>query len=177
MLVFSVDGLTGIKEAIQAVFPNSEIQRCIIHQLRNSFKYVSYKDLKAFAKDFKAVYTAISEEAAYTELEALDEKWGKKYPFALKSWHANWDVLSPFFKFPTDVKRIMYTTNIIESLHRQLRKVTKSKSIFQSDQALEKMLYLASQNVIKKWTIRYRNWDMVLNQLMIFFEGRIEPYL
>ncbi|RJR13043.1 IS256 family transposase [Candidatus Parcubacteria bacterium] len=177
VLIFSVDGLTGMKEAIEATFPKSEIQRCIIHQLRNSFKYVSHKDVKAFCSDFKAVYTAINEEAALAELEALDAKWGKKYPFAIKSWDANWDVLSPFFKFPSEIRKIMYTTNIIESLHRQFRKVTKAKSIFPSDQALEKMLYLASQNVIKKWTMRYRNWDMVLNQLMIFFEGRIDPYL
>ncbi len=177
VLIFSVDGLTGIKEAIQAVFPKSEIQRCIIHQLRNSFKYISYKDLKTFSHDFKSVYIAISEEDAYAQLDTLEEKWGNKYPFAIKSWYDNWDVLSPFFKFPADVRRIMYTTNIIESLHRQFRKVTKAKSIFPSDQALEKMLYLASQNVTEKWTIRYRNWDMVLNQLMIFFEGRIEPYL
>lgn len=173
VLVFSVDGLTGFKEAISAVFPKSEIQRCIIHQLRNSFKYVSYKDLKAFSADFKNVYMAANEEAAYLELSALEEKWGKKYPFALKSWYANWDVLSPFFKYPYDVRKIMYTTNIIEGLHRQFRKVTKTKSIFPSDQALEKMLYLSSQNIMKKWTQRYRNWDMVLNQLAIFFEGRI----
>lgn len=174
VLIFSIDGLTGLKEAIQAVYPKSEIQRCIIHQLRNSFKYVSYKDIKAFSKDFQSVYTAVSEESALENLSALDQKWGKKYPFALKSWYANWDVLSPFFKYPSDVRRIMYTTNIIEGLHRQFRKATKTKSIFPSDQSLEKMLYLSSQNIMKKWTLRYRNWDMVLNQLAIFFEGRIE---
>lgn len=177
VLIFSVDGLTGLKEAIQAVFPQAEIQRCIIHQLRNSFKYVSYKDLREFASNFRAVYTAVNEEAAYQELNELEEKWSKKYPFAIKSWHANWDVLSPFFKFPVEVRRIMYTTNIIEGLHRQFRKVTKTKSIFPSDQSLEKMLYLASQNTTRKWTQRYRSWDIVLNQLMIFFEGRIEPYI
>ncbi|SNT22433.1 Transposase (or an inactivated derivative) [Anaerovirgula multivorans] len=177
VLIFSVDGLTGLKEAIQAVFPQAQIQRCIIHQLRNSFKYVSYKDLREFASNFRAVYTAVNEETAYQELNDLEEKWSKKYPFAIKSWHANWDVLSPFFKFPVEVRRIMYTTNIIEGLHRQFRKVTKTKSIFPSDQSLEKMLYLASQNTTRKWTQRYRSWDIVLNQLMIFFEGRIEPHL
>lgn len=177
VLIFSVDGLTGLKEAINAAYPNAEIQRCIIHQLRNSFKYVNYKDLKEFSKDFKEVYKAVNEEEAYLNLEKLEEKWGKKYPYAIKSWEMNWDVLSPFFKYPSDIRRIMYTTNIIEGFHRQLRKVTKTKSIFPSDQSLEKMLYLASQNVMKKWTQRYRGWDQILNQLMIFFEGRVHKYL
>lgn len=177
VLVFSVDGLTGLKEAIQAAYPKAEIQRCIIHQLRNSFKYVSYKDLKEFARNFKEVYKAINEESALEKLAELDEKWGKKYPYAIKSWEMNWDVLSPFFKYPSEVRTIMYTTNIIEGFHRQLRKVTKTKSVFPSDQSLEKMLYLASQNVMTKWTQRYKNWDSILNQLMIFFEGRIEGYL
>ena len=177
VLIFSVDRLTGLKEAIQTAYPKAEIQRCIIHQLRNSFKYVSYKDKKEFARDFKAVYTAINEEAAYEALGELEEKWNSKYPFAIKSWDMNWDVLSPFFKYPNEIRTIMYTTNIIESLHRQFRKVTKTKSVFPSDQSLEKMLYLASQNVMKKWSRRYKNWDYILNQLIIYFEGRIEPYL
>lgn len=177
ILIFSVDGLTGLSDAIQASYPKAEVQRCIIHQLRNSFKYVNYKDLKEFSRDFKNVYKAVNEEDALENLTQLDEKWGKKYPYALKSWEMNWDVLSPFFKYPSDIRRIMYTTNIIEGFHRQLRKVTKTKSVFPSDQSLEKMLYLASQNATKKWTQRYRNWDLILNQLMIFFEGRIEKYL
>lgn len=177
VLIFSVDGLTGIKEAIQAAYPKAEIQRCIIHQLRNSFKYVSYKDIKQFARDFKEVYKAVNEETALEKLDELDEKWGSKYPYAIKSWITNWDVLAPFFKYPNEIRTIMYTTNIIEGFHRQLRKVTKTKTVFPSDQSLEKMLYLASQNVMKKWTQRYRNWDSILNQLMIFFDGRIEKYL
>ncbi|MCT4564034.1 MAG: IS256 family transposase [Maledivibacter sp.] len=177
VLIFSVDGLTGIKEAIQASFPKSEIQRCIIHQLRYSFKYVNYKDRKSFSKDFKEVYTAVNEESAYEKLMELEEKWGKKYPYAIKSWESNWDILSPFFKFPLEIRRIMYTTNIIEGLHRQFRKVTKTKSVFPSDQSLEKMLYLASQNIMRKWTLRYRNWDVVLNQLMIFYSERLSPYV
>jgi len=177
VLVFCVDGLTGIKESIIAAYPKAEIQRCIIHQLRNSFKHVSYKDIKEFAKDFKEVYKAPNEEIALENLGELEEKWGKKYPYAIKSWEMNWDVLSPFFKYPQEIRTIMYTTNIIEGFHRQLRKVTKNKTMFPSDQALEKILYLASQNVLKKWTQRYKNWDIVLNQLMIFFEGRIEQYL
>lgn len=177
VLIFSVDGLTGLKEAIQAAYPKAEVQRCIIHQLRNTFKYVSYKDIKEFAKDFKSVYRAINEEEAVENLGKLEEKWGKKYPYAIKSWKINWDVLSPFFKYPKEIRTIMYTTNIIEGFHRQLRKVTKTKTMFPSDQSLEKMLYLASQNVVKKWIQRYKNWDLILNQLSIFFDGRIEPHL
>lgn len=177
ILMFSVDGLAGIKEAISAAYPKAEVQRCIIHQLRNSFKYVSYKDLKAFSKDFKGVYTAVSEEAALDELCRIKEKWGHSYPYAFKSWENNWDVICPFFKYPGEVRKIIYTTNIIEGLNRQFRKVTKSKTIFPSDSSLEKMLYLASINIMNKWTQRYRNWDQVLSQLMVLFGGRLEEYL
>lgn len=177
VLLFCVDGLTGFKEAIHAAFPKAEMQRCIIHQLRNSFKYVSYKDLKAFSKDFKDVYHAINEEMALERLYELKEKWGKEYPFAIRSWENNWDVLSPFYKFPEEVRKIIYTTNIIEGLNRQYRKVTKSKTMFPSDNSLEKMLYLASRNVMKKWTQRYKNWDRVLSQLVIQYPGRIENYI
>jgi putative transposase len=177
VLLFCVDGLTGIKEAINATFPKSEIQRCIIHQLRNSFKFVSYKDLKAFSKDFKSVYSAPSEEAAMDNLIEVKNKWGKQYPYAFKSWENNWEVLSPFYKYPNEVRRIVYTTNIIEGVNRQFRKVTKTKSVFPSDASLEKMLYLATKNVIKKWTQRYRNWDQVLSQLMIMYEDRLLNYI
>lgn len=177
VLMFCVDGLTGLKDAITAAFPKAEVQRCIIHQLRNSFKYVSYKDLKAFSKDFKDVYTAVSEDAALESLCELKDKWGRQYPYAFRSWEGNWDVLSPFYKFPGEIRKIIYTTNIIEGLHRQFRKVTKTKSVFPTDSSLEKMLYLASMNVMKKWTQRYRNWDQVLSQLMIMFQGRLEQYL
>lgn len=177
VLMFCVDGLTGLKEAITAVFPKADVQRCIIHQLRNSFKYVSYKDLKEFSSDFKGVYTAVSEEAALDKLCDLKDKWGRQYPYAFRSWESNWDVLSPFFKFPQEVRKIIYTTNIIEGLNRQFRKVTKTKSVFPSDTSLEKMLYLASMNIMKKWTMRYRNWDQVLSQLIIIFDGRLERYL
>jgi putative transposase len=177
VLLFCVDGLTGIKEAITAAYPKAEIQRCIIHQLRNSFKYVPYKELKAFSQDFKKVYSAINEEEALSNLYEIKEKWGKQYPYAFKSWENNWDVLSPFFKFPGEIRKIIYTTNVIEGLHRQFRKVTKSKTVFPSDTSLEKMLYLASMNIIKKWTHRYRNWDQVLSQLMIMFDDRIEKLI
>lgn len=144
VLIFSVDGLTGIKEAIQAAYPNSEIQRCIIHQLRNSFKYVSYKHLREFANGFKEVYKAVNKEEGYEKLCELKEKWEEKYPYAIKSWEMNWDVLSQFFKYPIEIRTIMYTTNILESVHRQFRKATKTKTIFPSDLALEKMIYLTS---------------------------------
>ena len=177
VLFFCVDGLPGFKEAIQAVFPKAEIQRCVIHMLRNSFKYVSYKDLKKFASDFKAVYNAPNESAALSELENIKEMWGKKYPYAISNWENNWEDVSSFFQFPDDIRRIMYTTNIIEGLNRQYRKVTKTKSVFPSDTSLEKMLYLASQNVTKKWTQRYRNWDQVLNQLIVLYGERLTEYL
>lgn len=177
VLFFCVDGLSGFKEAINSVYPKSQVQRCIIHMLRNSFKYVSYKDIKKFASDFKAVYKAPNEELALAELEMLKDKWGKKYPYAISNWESNWDVVSPFFSFSDDIRRIMYTTNIIEGLNRQFRKVTKTKSSFTNDTSLEKMLYLASMNVLRKWTQRYRNWDMVLSQLSVLFESRLAQYL
>lgn len=177
VLFFCVDGLTGFKEAINAVYPKAEVQRCIIHMLRNSFKYVSYKDLKKFSSDFKAVYKAPTEEIALAELETLKEVWGTKYPYAISSWEMNWEVVRPFFQFTEDIRRIMYTTNIIEGLNRQFRKVTKTKSSFPNDTSLEKMLYLSSQNVIKKWSQRYRNWDLVLSQLSILYDERLNQYL
>ncbi len=177
VLFFCVDGLPGFKEAIEAVYPKAQIQRCVIHMLRNSFKYVNYSDLKKFSSDFKRVYNAPSEEAALVELDSVKEKWGKKYPYAISNWENNWDDVSSFFQFSSDIRRIMYTTNVIEGLNRQYRKVTKTKSVFPSDGALEKMLYLASENIIKKWTMRYRNWDQVLSQLMLLYDDRLAQYL
>lgn len=177
VLFFSVDGLPGFKEAIQAVYPQAQIQRCVVHMLRNSFKYINYNDLKKFASDFKAVYKAPTESAALSELEGIKEKWGKKYPYAISNWENNWEDVNSFFQFPDDIRRIMYTTNIIEGLNRQYRKVTKTKSVFPSDSALEKILYLASENVAKKWTQRYRNWDQVLSQLIILYDERLTKYL
>lgn len=177
VLFFCVDGLAGFKEAIGAVYPQAVVQRCIIHMLRNSFKYVSYKDIKKFASDFKAVYKAPTEEAALNEFAEVKENWGKKYPYAISNWEMNWENVRPFFEFSDDIRRMMYTTNIIEGVHRQFRKVTKTKSIFPTDTSLEKILYLASHNLMKKWTQRYRNWDLVLSQLMILHPERIQPYL
>ena len=177
VLFFCVDGLAGFKEAIQAVFPEAQIQRCIIHMLRNSFKYVNYNDLKKFSADFKYVYNAPNEAVAKEELERMKEVWGKKYPYAIHNWETNWEDVSSFFQFSEEIPRIMYTTNIIEGLNRQYRKVTKAKSVFPSDTSLEKMLYLASNNITKKWTQRYRNWDQVLSQLILLYEERLTCYL
>ena len=177
VLFFCVDGLAGFKEAISAVYPQAQIQRRVIHMPRNSFKYVNYSDLKKFSNDFKAVYNAPNETAAYSELERLKEKWGKKYPYAISNWENNWEDVSSFFQFSEEIRKIMYTTNIIEGLNRQYRKVTKTKSVFPSDQSLEKTLYLASENITKKWTQRYRGWDQVLNQLIVLYGERLTQYL
>lgn len=177
VLFFCVDGLAGFKEAIQAVFPSSEVQRCIVHMLRNSFKYINDNDRKKFAADFRRVYQASTEEIGLTELDSLKEKWGEKYPYAISNWEENWPDLSAFFKFSKDIRRIMYTTNVIEGLNRQFRKATKTKSVFPSDRSLEKMLYLISKNVTKKWTQRYTNWDVVLGQLLIVYEERLGRYM
>ena len=177
VLFFCVDGLPGFKDAIQAVFPSAQIQRCVIHMLRNSFKYINYNDLKKFSADFKNVYNAPNESAALDELEVVKEKWGKKYPYAISNWENNWEDVNSFFQFPDEIRRIMYTTKIIEGLNRQYRKVTKTKSVFPSDTSLEKMLYLASRNITQKSTQRYRNWDQVLGQLIILYDDRLTPYL
>ena len=177
VLFFCVDGLPGFKEAIQAVFPEAEVQRCVIHMLRNSFKYVGYKDLKKSASDFKSVYNAPTETSALSELENIKETWGRKYPYAISRWENSWEDVSSFFQFPDDIRRIMYTTNIIEGLNRQYRKVTKTKSVFPSGTSLEKMLYLASRNITKKWTQKYRNWDQVLNQLVVLYGKRLTDHL
>lgn len=167
--LFCVDGLTGFREAIGAAFPKAQIQRCIIHQIRSSSRFVSWKDIKAFVADLKRIYGAATEDEAFAHLLEFKETWGKKYPSGVKSWEDNWDILSTFFTYPPEVRRIIYTTNAIEGLHRQFRKVTKTKGSFPNDQSLMKMLFLASQNISKKWTIRYRNWDLVLASLDILW--------
>ena len=169
VLLFCVDGLNGFKEAIGSVYPFAKIQRCIIHQLRASMKYIPHKDKKAFAKDLKAVYGALNEDVALENLISAKETWGSKYPNAIKSWEDNWDNLITFFEFPDYIRRIIYTTNAIESLNSQFRKVTKTKLIFPTDESLMKMLYLATEKVSKKWTRVYANWDLVISQLNILF--------
>ena len=169
VLIFCVDGLNGFKEAIGATFPFAKIQRCIIHQIRSSMKYIPYKDRKAFIADLKGVYTSVNEEIAMDNLLAMKDRWGNKYPNAIKSWEDNWDNLSTFFAFPGNIRKIIYTTNVIESLNSQFRKITKTKLIFPNDDSLMKMLYLAVERVARKWTRAYSDWDLVINQLNIIF--------
>jgi len=174
ILIASVDGLTGFIEAINTAYPKTEVQRCIIHQIRSSTKYVSYKDLKAFTADLKPIYKASTEEAALLALDALEEKWGKKYAIAIKSWRVNWAELATFFKYSPEIRRIIYTTNAIENFNRQLRKVTKTKSAFVSDDALMKLLYLTTMNVTEKWTQSIRNWGEILDELIVYFRDRVK---
>lgn len=174
ILIACIDGLTGFPQAISAVFPETEIQHCIIHQIRNSTRFVSYKDLKALMADLKRVYTASTEEIALLELEAFAEKWDSKYPTISKSWNENWATLSTYFKYPTEVRKIIYTTNTVEGFNRQLRKVTKNKSVFPTDDSLLKMLYLAAMDITRKWTGHRQDWGKIRAQLMIYFEDRLE---
>jgi transposase-like protein len=171
--LFCVDGLTGFREAIEAVYPMSQIQRCIIHQIRSSTRYVSYKDIKELMRDLKAVYQSVTEDEALNALIRFKEKWSKSYPSCVKSWEENWDILSTFFAYPPEIRRIIYTTNIIEGLNRQFRHITNNKPSFTSDDSLKKMLYLASMKIVEHWTVRCRNWDTVLNQLNIMFSDRL----
>lgn len=173
ILILCSDNLTGIKEAVNAAFPNTIQQRCIVHMIRNSVKFVSYKDLKAFTSDLKKIYTSIDEEKGYEELQEVKNKWSNKYESAFKTWEENWDAICPFFQFSDSIRKIMYTTNTIESLNRQFRKFTKTKSVFPTDMSLLKCLYLSAQNISKKWDQAYRNWGPILSELSIMFDGRI----
>ena len=173
ILIACVDGLTGFDNAIEAVYPQTEIQQCIIHQIRNTTRFVSYKDIKALMADLKRVYAAVDEETALYELEAFGEKWNGKYPKIAQSWEANWPKLSTYFKYPQEVRTLIYTTNAIEGFNRQLRKVTKSKSVFPTDDSLLKMLYLAMMDITKKWTGKRRDWGIIHSQLEVFFADRL----
>lgn len=173
IFIACTDNLTGFDAAIEAVFPQTEIQNCIIHQLRNSSKYVSYKDIKALMADLKAVYAAVDEGSALDALDIFAETWDKKYPKISKSWRENWANLSTYFKYPVEVRRLIYTTNTIEGFNRQLRKVTKSKAVFPTDDSLLKMLYLAMIDITKKWTGRRQDWGTIHAQLSIYFNDRM----
>jgi putative transposase len=172
IFIASIDGLTGFKDAIQSVFPETKVQRCVIHQIRYSLKYVVWKDRKAFVADLKTVYQAATREEAEANLQKLEQTWKNKYAAAVRSWQNNWDDLATFFEFPKEIRRLIYTTNTVEGYHRQLRKVTKNKGSFPTEQAVRKLLYLATMDITKKWTAPIQNWPLILNQLAIRFEDR-----
>jgi len=174
ILIACIDGLKGFPEAIKSIFPKTEVQLCIIHQIRHSLKYIVSKDQKEFMKDLKPVYRAIDEDQALDRLTELGDKWRDKYPVVIRSWENNWDNLSAYFKYSMPIRKIIYTTNIIEGFNRQLRKVTKNRSLFPTDSSLLKLMYLATKDVMKKWTKPKTNWAQTISQLSIFFEGRVK---
>lgn len=177
ILICSIDNLTGFSDAITACFPNTEIQKCIVHQIRNSIRYVSYKDTKKLLANLKPVYTAPSEDAALAALDDFEKIWGGKYPLVVQSWRRNWGEIATFFKYPPEIRKLIYTTNMIESYNRQLRKVTKGKAVFPNDESLLKMLYLVTQDVMLRWTGRIHNWGQILLQLSVFFPDRVKSFL
>ena len=173
VFIAAIDGLTGFKDAIQSVYPKTRVQRCVIHQIRQSLKYVTWKDRKAFVADLKTVYQAATREHAEANLLQLEQTWGSKYGAAVRSWKNNWEDLATFFEFPKEIRRLIYTTNTVEGYHRQLRKVIKTKGSFPTDQSVRKLLYLATMQITKKWTAPIQNWPLILNQLAIRFEERM----
>ena len=173
VFIAAIDGLTGFKDAIQSVFPKTQVQRCVIHQIRQSLKYVIWKDRKAFVADLKTVYQAATREKAEANLLQLEQTWGSKYGSAVRSWQNNWEDLATFFEFPKEIRRLIYTTNTVEGYHRQLRKVIKTKGSFPTEQSVRKLLYLATMNITRKWTAPIQNWPLILNQLAIRFEDRM----
>jgi len=177
VLIACVDGLKGFKEAIEAVFPMTEIQKCIVHQIRVSTRFVNYKDRKKFCADLKDIYTAPNEEAGMAALDRFDEIWGGRYSYAVKSWRDNWPEISTFFRYPEEIRRLIYTTNPIESFNRQIRKVTKTKGAFPTEESLFKLMYLVVMDSSRKWTMPVHNWGYILNQLRVFFGDRIDGYI
>lgn len=177
ILIACVDGLTGFPEAITSLYPQTEIQLCIIHQIRNSMKYVASKNQKAFMSDLKPVYRASSKENAETALDQLEAKWGDTYPIVIKSWRNKWHHLSAYFKYPEPIRKIIYTTNAVEAVHRQFRKLTKTKGAFPNENSLLKLLYAGILNATEKWTMPIQNWTQALSQLDIYFEGRLDHVL
>lgn len=173
ILIASIDNLRGFADAIENIFPKTEVQLCIVHQIRNSMKYVNWKHYKEFIRDLKTVYKASSLELAEHNLDLLEEKWGKQYPLVIKSWRANWIRLSQYFKYPEPIRRLVYTTNTVEGYHRMIRKVTKSKGAFSSDMAMLKLVYLATIQFNKRWKNNILGWSSIINQICIYFENRI----
>ncbi|CCV60359.1 IS256 family transposase [Yersinia enterocolitica] len=177
ILIACVDGLTGFPEAINSIYPDTEVQLCVIHQIRNSIKYVASKHHKAFMADLKPVYRAVSKEAAETALDELEEKWGQQYPVVLQSWRRKWENLSHYFRYPATIRKVIYTTNAIESVHQQFRKLTKTKGAFPNENSLLKLLYLGLMNAQEKWTMPIQSWNLTLSQLAIYFEGRLDKVI
>jgi putative transposase len=173
IFIACIDGLTGFREAINAVFPRTLIQRCLIHQVRNSLKYVNWNDRKEMASDLRSIYTAVNREVGETALLELGEKWSKKYPMAVKCWETAWEDLATFFDFPSEIRRLIYTTNAVEGYHRQIRQVIKTKASFPTGEAVRKIMFLADRDIMQKWTMPIPNWANILNQLSIRFEGRV----
>lgn len=177
ILIACVDGLNGFEQAINSVYPLAKIQRCIVHIIRNCTRYVNYKDRKAFCADMKPIYKAVNEEDALESLVEFDEKWGKKYPYAVKVWQSNWDGIKTMFEYSPEIRHVIYTTNAIEGFNNGVKRITKTKSSFMSNESLFKLLYLISQDITKKWTMPVPNWSLILNQLLIYFEERLEKHL
>jgi len=177
ILIACVDGLKGFPEAIETIFPNTEVQLCVVHQIRNSLKYVGSKHQKEFMADLKRIYKASTKDLAESELDILANKWNDKYPIVITSWRNNWERLSQYFKYPEDIRRIIYTTNTIEAVHRQFRKLTKTKGAFPNQDSLLKLLYMGIQNASKKWTMPVQSWSLTISQLAIYFEGRLDKEL
>ena len=176
ILIACMDGLTGFPDAVKAVFPDTHIQHCIVHMIRNSTKFVSYKDLKAVCKDLKEVYSAINAESGHEALQEFGKKWNVKYPMIQASWERNWNDLTEFFNYPKDIRRAIYTTNAIESLNFSLRKVTRNKSSFPDDDSIYKVMYLAIKNASTRWTMSIKDWGLAVNQFAIIFDGRVPGF-
>ena len=177
ILIVTSDNLPGVEDAIKSVYPQVEYQGCVVHVIRNSLKYVSYQDRKEFSKWLKSIYEAPTEEAALDALDRLREHWGDEYPLAVGVWERDWDRIRTMFRFTDEIRRLIYTTNPIESYNRQLRKVTKNRSLFPTDTSLLKLLYLATRQILKKWTMKIKHWNKILAQLSIHFQERVEEYL
>jgi transposase-like protein len=177
ILIACIDNLKGFEEAIYTLYPQTEVQTCVVHQIRNSIKYVASKDQKAFMTDLKSVYRADNEAQALGELESLNTKWGKKYPMVIGSWERNWSKLSTYFKYPPAIRKLIYTTNTIEGYHRQIRKIMKNKGVFTSDMALLKLIYLATDRIQEKWSMPLANWSICASQLKIIFADRMKTDL